>query len=235
MKRAAKKSKTPMKKAASRVPVTRERALTAAVELADQQGFAALTMRALAQALGVEAMSLYHHVANKEDLVSGMVDRVFAEIEVPQLADWKEAMRQRAHSMRAVLRKHRWAIGLLESRRTPGAATLNHHDAVLRCLRNAGLSIELTGHAYALLDSYIYGFAQQEAALPFETTEETHALAGEMMKAFPEGAYPHLVELAMERVLKPGYAFANEFGYGLELILDGLGRLHVAAPTPNNG
>ena len=220
----------------SRAPVTRERALDAAMALADKDGFEALTMRSLAQALGVEAMSLYHHVANKEDIVSGMVDRVFAEIELPaDGVDWKEAMRQRGHSMRAVLKKHRWAIGLMESRRTPGAATLNHHDAVLGCLRKGGLSLALTGHAYALLDSYIYGFAQQEAALPFETTEETHALAGEMMKAFPQGAYPHLVELAMERVLKPGYAFGNEFGFGLELILEGLSRAHADAQASGNG
>ena len=212
------------KKSTFRVPVTRERALGAAIHLADTKGLDALTMRALARELGVEAMSLYHHVANKDDVLNGMVDLVFAEVEVPQLSDWQEAMRQRAHSMRAALTRHRWAIGLLESRRAPGVATLTHHDAVLRCLRSAGFSLALTAHAYALLDSYIYGFAQQEAALPFQTGDETQALASDMMEAFPKGAYPHLVELTVKHVFKPGYAFANEFGFGLELILDGLAR-----------
>lgn len=220
-------ARTSRKKAVSRAPVSRERALDAAMNLADAKGLPALTMRSLAQQLGVEAMSLYHHVANKDDILNGMVDRVFAEIELLEGGDWRAAMRARAHSMRSVLKRHPWAIGLVESRRSPGLATLAHHDAVVRCLRQGGLTLSLTGHAYALLDSYIYGFAQQEAALPFETTEETHAVAGEMMKAFPEGAYPHLVELATERVLKPGYAFGNEFAWGLELILDGLVRAHA--------
>ena len=225
-------ARTSRKKAISRTPVSRERALDAAMKLADEKGLPALTMRSLAQELGVEAMSLYHHVANKDDILNGMVDRVFAEIELSESGgDWRAAMRARAHSMRAVLKRHRWAIGLVESRRSPGGSTLAHHDAVLRCLREGGVTLALSGHAYALLDSYIYGFAQQEAALPFQTTEETHEVAGEMMKAFPEGAYPYLVELAIERVLKPGYAFGNEFAWGLELILDGLERAHAGAQS----
>jgi AcrR family transcriptional regulator len=224
------------KKAVSRQPLSRDRALAAAIKLADEDGLDALTMRSLAEALGVEAMSLYHHVANKDDILNGMVDLVFAEVPLPVgEANWRAPMRERAHALRAALKKHRWAIGLLESRRAPGAATLSHHDAVLGCLAAGGFSLPLAGHAYALLDSYIYGFAQQEAALPFETSEQTHDLAAQMMQAFPEGAYGHLKKFTLEHVLQPGYAFANEFSFGLELILDGLERTRLAASSPNRG
>lgn len=217
------------KQAKSREPLSRDRALEVAMDLADREGLVALTMRSLATALGIEAMSLYHHVKNKDDILNGMVDRVFAEVQVSTSdTDWKSAMRARAHAMRAALRKHRWAIGLLESRTAPGAATFAHHDAVLGLLRRGGFSIPLTAHAYALLDSYIYGFAQQEASLPFETSDETRAIAAQMMSMFPEGAYPHLVELTQQHVLKPGYAFGNEFDFGLELVLEGLERARAA-------
>lgn len=180
-------------------------------------------MRSLAAALGVEAMSLYHHVANKDEILDGMVDLVFSEVALPSPhVDWKTAMRDRAHALRAALLRHRWAVGRLESRTTPGPATLQHHDAVLGCLRRSGFSLELTGHAYALLDSYIYGFVQQEIALPFQTSQETQTLVGQMMGGFPEGAYSNLVEFTVQRVLQPGYRFGNEFSFGLELILDGL-------------
>ncbi len=180
---------------------------------------------ALAEELGVEAMSLYNHVANKDDLLDGMVDVVFGEIDLPSAGgDWKSAMRHRATSAREVLRRHRWAIGLMESRASPGPATLRHHDAVLGCLRSAGFSIEMTAHAYSALDSYIYGFALQEATLPFETAEETAQLAQEIMEQFAAGDYPHLTELAVEHVLQPGYDYGDEYRFGLELILDGLER-----------
>ena len=204
--------------------------------LADKEGLAALTMRSLASALGVEAMSLYHHVKNKDDILNGMVDRVFAEVELPPAdVDWKTAMRRRAEAMRATLLKHRWAIGLLESRSAPGMATLKHHDAVLGVLRRAGFSLPLAGHAYAVLDSYIYGFAQQEVSLPMQTTEETQALAADIMKAFPADALPHLFEFTAGHVLQPGYSFGHEFAFGLELILDGLERARAAAPQNENG
>jgi len=215
----------PTKTRKTRTPLSRERALESAMVLADAEGIAGLTMRRLAQVLGVEAMSLYHHVTNKDDILDGMIDLVFREITLPDAdVDWRTAMTRRAHSVRAVLRRHPWAIGMMESRRTPGAETLRHHDAVLGCLRRAGFSIPLTAHAYALLDSFIYGFASQEASLPFETPDETHEIAGEIFQQFPEGAYPHLAELTIEHVLQPGYAFANEFDFGLELVLDGLER-----------
>ena len=210
---------------APRIPLTRERVLEAAVDLADDSGIESLTMRKLGQALGVEAMSLYHHVANKDALLDGMVDLVFAEIELPAAGtDWKPAMRRRALSARAALRRHPWAIALMESRGTPGPANLRHHDAVLGCLRAAGFSVALTAHAYSLLDAYIYGFALQEASLPFTTPEETAEVAQSIMEAFPADAYPHLTELAVQHVLQPGYDYGDEFGFGLDLILDGLER-----------
>jgi AcrR family transcriptional regulator len=210
---------------APRTPLTRKRVLQAAVALADETGIESLTMRKLGQALGVEAMSLYYHVANKEALLDGMVDLVFGEIEFPTGgADWKAAMRQRAVSARAALRRHPWAVALMESRRTPGPANLRHHDAVLGCLRRAGFAVALTAHAYSLLDAYVYGFALQEASLPFKGPEETTEVAQEIMAGFPADAYPHLTELAVQHVLRPGYDYGDEFEFGLDLILDGLER-----------
>jgi AcrR family transcriptional regulator len=189
-------------------------------------------MRRLARELGVEAMSLYHHVAGKQALLDGMVDLVFGEIELPgNDGDWKAAMRRRAHSARAVLARHPWAIALMESRRTPGPANLRHHDAVLGCLRRAGFPVVLTAHAYSILDAYIYGFALQEASLPFDTPEETAEVAAGIMDAFAADAYPHLTELAVEHVLQPGYDYGDEYAFGLELILDGLERLAAQDPA----
>jgi AcrR family transcriptional regulator len=208
-----------------RTPLSRERVLRAAVALADRSGIEALTMRRLAQELGVEAMSLYNHIANKDDILDGIIDLVFDEIELPTgEAGWKPAMRQRAISARQALHRHPWATGLMESRRTPGPANIGHHDAVLGILRNAGFPIELAAHAYSLLDSYIYGFALQEASLPFQTPQETAEVAQEIMAAFPADAYPHLAEIATEHALRPGYDYGDEFLYGLDLILDGLER-----------
>ena len=216
--------------AAPRTPLTRQRVLRAAVALADRGGVGALSMRKLAQELGVEAMSLYHHVANKDDILDGIVDVVFGEIELPTgEAGWEAAMRRRAVSAREALRRHPWATGLMESRRSPGPANIRHHDAVLGVLRNAGFPVELAAHAYSLLDSYIYGFALQEASLPFHTPEETAEVAQEIMSAFPADQYPHLAEIATEHVLQPGYDYGNEFLYGLDLILDGLARARAAA------
>ena len=216
--------------AAPRTPLTRQRVLRAAVALADRGGVGALSMRKLAQELGVEAMSLYHHVANKDDILDGIVDVVFGEIELPTgEAGWEAAMRRRAVSAREALRRHPWATGLMESRRTPGPANIRHHDAVLGVLRNAGFPVELAAHAYSLLDSYIYGFALQEASLPFHTPEETAEVAQEIMAAFPADDYPHLAEIATEHALQPGYDYGDEFLYGLDLILDGLARARAAA------
>jgi AcrR family transcriptional regulator len=209
-----------------RVPLSRDRVLRAAVAFADREGIAALSMRKLGEELGVEAMSLYNHVARKSDLLDGMIDLVFSEIDLPggtsAASDWRAEMRKRAVSARLAVRRHPWAIGLMESRTSPGPATLAHHDAVLGCLRRAGFSIELTGHAYALLDSYIYGFALQEAGLPFATGEEAAHVAREIFGRFANGEYPYLTEMAMVRVVQPGYDYADEFEVGLDLILDAL-------------
>jgi AcrR family transcriptional regulator len=218
-------ARTARRGAARRAALNRERVLRAGLELADKGGTEALTMRKLGQALGVEAMSLYNHVADKEDLLDDLVDIVFSEIELScEGGDWKTAMRQRAISAREVLSRHRWAIRLMESRTHPGPATLRHHDAVLRCLRQAGFSVALAAHAYSLLDSYIYGFALEQSSLPFETGEEAGAVAQTMFREFPVDAYPHLVEMAVQHVMQPGYDYANEFEFGLDLILDGLAK-----------
>ena len=209
----------------TQIPLSRRRVLDAAVALADRDGVGALSMRKLAQELGVEAMSLYHHVAGKDAILDGIVDVVFAEIELPSGdGGWKAAMRRRAVSAREVLRRHPWATALMESRSTPGPANLRHHDAVLGVLRNAGFSVELAAHAYSLLDAYIYGFALQESSLPFDTPEETAAVASSIMDGFPADAFPYLTEIAVAHVLQPGYDYGNEYQFGLELILDGLER-----------
>ena len=216
--------------AVRRAPLSRGQVLDAAVAVADQGGIEALSMRKLGQALGVEAMSLYNHVASKSDLLDGMVDVVFSEIGLPPSdVGWRSAMRRRAISVRKALGRHRWAIGLMESRRSPGPATLRHHDAVLGRLRAAGFSTQLTAHAYSLLDSYIYGFALQEASLPFGTAEETAQVTQEIAGRMPADEYPHLTELAVEHVLQPGYDYGDEFEAGLDLILDALER---AASAP---
>ena len=216
--------------AAPRTPLSRERVLRAAVDLADEGGIASLSMRRLAQELGVEAMSLYRHVRNKDDIVDGMVDLVFGEIGPPPTgADWKTAMCRRAISAREVLARHPWAIGLMESRRRPGPATLRHHDAVIGCLREAGFSIAMAAHAYSVLDSYIYGFALQQASLPFKTSEEVVEGAESILRLFPADAYPHLTEMTVQHILRPGYDYADEFEFGLDLILDGLERVRDTA------
>jgi AcrR family transcriptional regulator len=216
--------------AVRRTPLSRDQVLRAAVALADEGGIGALSMRKLGEAVGVEAMSLYNHVASKGDLLDGMVDIVFSEIGLPAGdVGWKAAMRQRAVSVREALTRHRWAIGLMESRRSPGPATLRHHDAVLGCLRQAGFPVELTAHAYSLLDSYIYGFALQEASLPFDSAEEAPEVAQEIAGQLPADAYPHLTELAVRHVLQPGYRYGDEFEIGLDLIL---GALERAAGPP---
>jgi AcrR family transcriptional regulator len=208
-----------------RAPLSRDRVLRVAVEFADRFGLGSLSMRKLGEALGVEAMSLYNHVANKDALLDGMVDQVFSEIDLPTGGlDWRVTMRARAVSARWVLARHRWAIGLMESRSSPGPATLRHHDRVLGCLRGAGFSVELAAHAFSVLDSYIYGFALQEASLPFEAGAPTADLAQAILAQTGPDEYPHLTELTVEHVLKPGYDYGREFEFGLDLILDGLER-----------
>ena len=212
----------------ARNPLTRERVLQAALVLADREGLDGLSMRRLGKALGVEAMSLYNHVGGKEDLIDGLVDIVFSEIDIPADGDWKSAMRTRGLSALAALSRHRWAVGLMESRRRPGPQTLGHHDSVLRRLRQGGFSVAMAAHAYSVLDSYVYGFAQQQIGLPFDTGEQAAQVADEILGRTVAEHYPYLAEMATEHVMKPGYSYSDEFGFGLDLILDGLERAAAA-------
>jgi AcrR family transcriptional regulator len=215
----------PVKASSDRTPLSRERVLRSAMAIADAGGIAALTIRSLAEDLGVKPMSVYHHVAGKAEILDAIVEEVFAEIDLPSPGgDWEAEIRRRSHSARQVLRRHPWAIGLMESRTSPGPATLKHHDANIGTLRAAGFSVAMTAHAYAVIDSYVYGFALQEAALPFEGPDTVAEVAAPMTQLFTTGQYPHLVELTTEHVLQPGYDFGDEFEFGLTLILDGLAR-----------
>ncbi|MGZ4620958.1 MAG: TetR/AcrR family transcriptional regulator [Blastococcus sp.] len=212
-------------RATRRAGLSRERVLRAAVALADAGGIESLTMRKLGLELGVEAMSLYNHIAGKDALLDAMIDSVFGEIDLPTDGiGWREAMRRRAISARAAMKRHRWAIGLMESRTSPGPTTLRHHDTVIGTLRGAGFTVAMAAHAFSALDAYIYGFALQEASLPFATAEETAEVAQGMMADFASGQYPHLTELAVEHALQPDYDYGDEFEFGLDLILDGLDR-----------
>ncbi len=208
---------------AARAPLSRDRVLKAAVALADKEGLEGLSMRKLGAELGVVPMAFYKHVGNKEDMLDGMVDVVFAEISVPPPdLDWKATTRARAVSTRQVLARHAWAIGITESRAKPGPANLRHRDSVIGCLRQGGFPIELAIHASSALDSYIYGFALQEQNLPFDSTEELAEDADLILSQFPTGEYPYLAETIAEVVKKPGWDHADEFEYGLDLILDAL-------------
>jgi AcrR family transcriptional regulator len=209
-----------------RAPLTRERVLQAALKLADAGGFSSLSMRKVAAKLRVEAMSLYNHVASKEDIVDGLVDIVFSEIEVPTpgSVDWKTAMRSRAISVRDALNRHRWAVGLMEGRMHPGPANAANHNAVMGCLREGGFAFRDAVHAYSVMDAYIYGFALQEKGLPFDAPEETAQVMARQRENVPTmDDYPYLVETAME-LEKGGFDYETEFLFGLDLILDGLER-----------
>ena len=212
----------------ARAHLSRERVLETAVAFADRHGIEALSMRKLGEELGASAMSAYYYFPNKEQLLDGMVDVVFREIEPPSIdADWKTAMRNRAISTRQVLNRHRWAIGHMEGRTDHGPANIRLHDAVLGCLRAAGFSMEATVHAYSVQDAYIYGFVLQETDMAPETADDFAAEAQRQMDAYKDqlAAYPHLAEVVGSYVAKVGYDYATEFLFGLDLILDGLDKL----------
>jgi AcrR family transcriptional regulator len=212
----------------TRAPLSREHVLETAVALADRHGIEWLSMRKLAEELRVAAMSLYYHVRNKGELIDGMIEIVFGEIEPPSPdLDWKTAMRGRAVSTREALNRHRWAVGQMEGRGTHGPANLRLHNAVLGCLRGAGFSLEMTVHAYSVQDSYIYGFALQETDMTPETADDFAAVAEQQMDTYKDvlADYPHLVEVVGGHVAKAGYDYATEFLFGLDLILDALDGL----------
>ena len=211
-------------------PLTRDRILQAAVALAEADGFHSLSMRNLAAQLGAAPMALYRHVTNREDLLDGMVDVVFAEMYPPAIGgDWKSELRRRGISARAALRRHPWAVGLMEARLHSGPASAVHHNATMGCLREAGFPFREAVHAYSLLDSYTYGFALQEQTIPFETPEESAEIAkttvGERGSEFP-----YLAEVVAE-LTKKGYDYTEEFEFGLDFILDGLVRLKERSGT----
>ncbi len=205
--------------------LTRERVVEAGLALADAEGLSGVTMRALGESLGVEAMSLYHHVANKDALLDAMVDHVFTEVELPDGVSWREAIETRCRSLREVLTRHPWALSLLESRRNPGPATLAHHDRVLGVLRGGGFTVAAAAHAISFLDAYVLGFVQQEQSLPIQEPLVLDAMAVELMAAEMAKAYPHLAELVAEHASQPGYSYADEFEVGLPVMLDGLESL----------
>jgi AcrR family transcriptional regulator len=204
-----------------RPALSRDRVVEAASRVADSGGLTSVSMRNVAKELGVEAMSLYHHIAGKDALLDALADRIFAAIELPDVDDpWRPAMTARAASARAVLSAHPWGLGLIESRRNPGPALLRHHDAVLGCLRRGGFSVALAAHAFSVIDAYVHGFVLTELNLPFEPGEATEEFVETL--ALPVDDYPHLTEMITEQVRGREYAYADEFTYGLELILDGL-------------
>ena len=210
-------------KIASRAPLSRERIVQAAVALADSGGFDSLSMRNLAGELEAAPMALYRHVANKEDLLDGMVDVVFGEMYPPAIrGDWKSELRRRGVSARAALKRHSWAVGLMETRMNPGPASAVHHNATMGCLREAGFPFRDAVHAYNLLDSYTYGFALQEQTIPFETPEESAEMAATTVRERGD-EYPYLAEVVVE-LGKRGYDYTEEFEFGLDFILNGLER-----------
>jgi AcrR family transcriptional regulator len=208
-----------------RTPLSRERVLRAALVLADTGGIESLTMRKLGQELQVEAMSLYNHVAGKDDILDGIVDLVFSEIALPsEGAAWKTAAGERAISAREALVRHPWATSLMQSRTNPGPATLRHHDSVLGSLRKAGFTLVTAAHAVSVLDGYIYGFALQQANMPLHTPEQVAEVGENILRQLAD-EYPYLAEMITEHAMKPGYDYSDEFEVGLDLILDGLERL----------
>jgi len=200
-----------------------------AIRIADREGVDGLSMRRLAGELGAGAMSLYYYVANKDELLDAMIDVVFEEIELPPAdTDWESAMRQRSISARQVLLRHPWAIGLMESRTSPGPANLRHREAVTACLRRAGFSVVMATHANWVLDSYVYGFALQEASLPFDNAVELAEMGEDVyLPQLPADEFPYLNESAAA-LFAAGYDPAEEFTFGLDLVLAALEPLRTS-------
>jgi AcrR family transcriptional regulator len=216
--------------------LSRPLVLQAALALADTEGLDGFSMRRLAQDLDVVPMALYKHVANKDELLDGMVDLVFDEIHLPsQEGDWKSAMRRRAISTREALNRHSWAIGLMETR-NPGPANLRNHNAVMGCLREAGFSFQTAIHAYSVQDAYIYGFALQEKTLGFKTPDDAGEAVQRRAQAIKalNNEFPYLAEIA-KQLPATGYENGTEFVWGLDLILDGLDRHRGTPATADSG
>lgn len=211
------------KRARHRAALNRDRIVATAVRIANERGVAAVTMRAVAARLGVEAMSLYNHVAGKDDILDGMVDRVIEQVELPDVADWREAMRRRAVSARRVFRHHPWAPALLDSRTSSGPARLRYFDWVLGRLVDAGFTIEGALRAFSLIDSYVYGFGIQQLNASERPSAPPDQRAEALLAAFPAETYPYLRRVA-SHAIATGYDPEADFTYGLDVILDGLAR-----------
>ncbi|MGZ3489237.1 MAG: TetR/AcrR family transcriptional regulator [Isosphaeraceae bacterium] len=210
----------------SRNPLNRDRVLRAAIALADEEGIESLTMRELGLRLGVEAMSLYNHVANKDDLLDGMVDLVVGEIDLPpDPGGWREAMRCRAISAQAVYSRHPWASALMDSRTSSGPARLQYFDWILGTLRQAGFTQEMTARAVSVLDSYVYGFGRQQLNMSAGPDVKPEEVAEAFLQGIPADKYPHLREMVVEYAMNAGHDASADFEFGLSLILDGLQRL----------
>ncbi|MGD1906894.1 MAG: TetR/AcrR family transcriptional regulator C-terminal domain-containing protein [Leptolyngbyaceae cyanobacterium] len=221
-------AKTKDSEPTSKALLSRDRVLQSAIQLADQAGITSLSMRKLAEGLGVKAMSLYNHVANKDDLLDGMVDIVTSEIELPSLEiAWKTAMQRRATSAHTVLMRHPWATMAMVSRVNVGPAMLRYVDATLGCLVNAGFSFEMADHAWNAIDSHIYGFTLQALNFPFEAKDYAD-VAKSYVAMIPEDQYPYLNPLT-QQVMTGRYDGLHDFAFGLELILEGLDRLRERA------
>ena len=228
--------------ASPRAPLTRERVLRAAVALADEHGIESLSMRRLGQELGVKAMSLYNHVANKDEILDGIVERVVGEFALPpEDGPWREALRETARSVREVLLRHPWAAALVESRVTPSRVRFRYSDAVIGALRRAGFSIELAYRAQLTISSYVYGFTLQEVSWPFGPEERDGVVAALRPQVAAE-EYPHLTEVMAWMVhggIPPAApedasAYESEFELGLDLILGALERLRRQSAAPSD-
>jgi AcrR family transcriptional regulator len=205
--------------------LNRDRILGAAVGIADERGVGAVTMREVASRLGVEAMSLYNHVANKDDILDGMVDLVAGQFDLPtDVDDWREAMRRRAVSAHQVFGRHPWAPLLFDSRGSSGPSALRYYDWVLGTLMRTGFSIDDAQRAFSLLDSYIYGFGIEQFNFSAESDASPEDRAEAMLAFIPAEKYPYLHRVA-SHAMQVGYDAASDFDFGLEIILDGLQRI----------
>jgi AcrR family transcriptional regulator len=209
-----------------RLPLSRDRILQAALELADTAGIEAVTMRRLGQELGFEAMSLYNHVANKDEVLDGIVDLVLAESEPPSpTGPWDAAVRSSAASVHAAFRRHPWACALLMSPERVRPARLRYMDLLLGRLREAGFSAETTYHAYHVLDGHIFGFSLWETSHTY-TSDEVSKFVQRFAEFIPADTYPYLHEHAQQHFNDGPHREVSAFEFGLDLIVDGLKQIH---------
>lgn len=220
---------TKVEKSPMKVSLSKDAVIKAAMKLADQGGIEALSMRKLGKVLGVEAMALYYHFANKSQLIEGMIDYVHGEIDLPlKEKNWIIYMRIRAQSAFEVLARHPWAAGLMEAGINPGPSTLNDSENMIKCFRESGFSIKKTVHAVTVINIYVYGAAQQYAHIQFDTSEDAALLSEDIKNQFPIDAYPYLGELMTKYMMNKKYSVIEEFNFGLALIIDGISRIKIS-------